>query len=187
MRRWKWLVAGVLGVLTVGLMGMTLHASTDTTTSKGSPPGGASGTAVGTLSVTGTKMGVIASDKGPIVVTGYSHEVLMPRDAASGMATGKRMHKPITITKELDKSTPLLMQALVTNEVLKNVTLSVPVGVGSYTITLTNAGLAGIQQTSSENSPAPQEVVSFTYQKITWTYSDGKSKTMATDDWQADR
>jgi type VI protein secretion system component Hcp len=39
-----------------------------------------------------------------------------PRDAASGLPTGKRQHKPISITKELDKSTPLLMQALCTNE-----------------------------------------------------------------------
>ncbi len=29
-------------------------------------------------------------------------------DAASGMATGKRQHKPLTITKELDKASPLL-------------------------------------------------------------------------------
>lgn len=30
---------------------------------------------------------------------------------ASGLPTGKRQHKPMTITKELDKSTPILMQA----------------------------------------------------------------------------
>jgi len=28
------------------------------------------------------------------------------RDAASGLATGKRQHKPLTITKEMDKATP---------------------------------------------------------------------------------
>ncbi len=37
-----------------------------------------------------------------------AHEVKSPRDAASGQATGKRMHKPLVVTKELDKSTPLL-------------------------------------------------------------------------------
>jgi type VI secretion system secreted protein Hcp len=31
-----------------------------------------------------------------------------PRDAASGMATGKRQHKPLTITKPIDKATPML-------------------------------------------------------------------------------
>ena len=33
-----------------------------------------------------------------------------PRDPASGLPTGKRMHKPFVITKELDKATPLLYQ-----------------------------------------------------------------------------
>jgi type VI protein secretion system component Hcp len=41
-----------------------------------------------------------------------THAVTSPRDAATGMATGKRMHKPITITKELDKSSPLLAKAV---------------------------------------------------------------------------
>jgi len=31
------------------------------------------------------------------------------RDAASGLPTGKRMHKPFVITKELDKSAPLIL------------------------------------------------------------------------------
>jgi hypothetical protein len=31
------------------------------------------------------------------------------RDAASGMASGKRQHKPITIRKEIDKASPQLM------------------------------------------------------------------------------
>jgi hypothetical protein len=32
--------------------------------------------------------------------------IVSPRDAASGLPTGKRMHKPMVITKELDKSSP---------------------------------------------------------------------------------
>ena len=32
-----------------------------------------------------------------------------PRDAASGQATGKRMHKPFTIVKEWGAATPQLM------------------------------------------------------------------------------
>ncbi|MCB1219403.1 MAG: type VI secretion system tube protein Hcp [Planctomycetales bacterium] len=38
------------------------------------------------------------------------------RDAASGLPTGKRQHKPMVITKELDKSSPLLYNVLVNNE-----------------------------------------------------------------------
>lgn len=40
-----------------------------------------------------------------------SGSVVSPRDSASGLPTGKRQHKPMVITKELDKSTPVLMQA----------------------------------------------------------------------------
>jgi hypothetical protein len=38
----------------------------------------------------------------------FEQEIVSPRDAASGLATGKRMHKPFVITKELDKSSPML-------------------------------------------------------------------------------
>ncbi len=33
-------------------------------------------------------------------------EIVSPRDPASGLPTGKRMHKPFVITKELDKMSP---------------------------------------------------------------------------------
>lgn len=39
-------------------------------------------------------------------------EVVSPRDAASGLPTGKRQHKPMTITKELDKSSPKLAESV---------------------------------------------------------------------------
>jgi carboxypeptidase family protein len=35
---------------------------------------------------------------------GYDYYASNTREAGSGMATGKRQHKPITVTKELDKS-----------------------------------------------------------------------------------
>jgi hypothetical protein len=37
------------------------------------------------------------------------YQVTSPRDAASGQATGKRMHKPFTIVKEWGAATPALM------------------------------------------------------------------------------
>ena len=54
-----------------------------------------------------------------IEVIAVNHEVLTPRDAASGLPTGKRQHKPITITKDVDKSSPLLYRALAENELLR--------------------------------------------------------------------
>jgi hypothetical protein len=38
----------------------------------------------------------------------FEQEIVSPRDAASGLPTGKRQHKPFVITKELDKSSPTL-------------------------------------------------------------------------------
>lgn len=38
------------------------------------------------------------------------YTVKSPRDSASGLATGKRMHKPVTITKEWGPATPQLMK-----------------------------------------------------------------------------
>jgi type VI secretion system secreted protein Hcp len=37
-----------------------------------------------------------------IEIVGFSHEVVSPRDSASGMSTGKRTHKPFTMTLDVD-------------------------------------------------------------------------------------
>ena len=113
------------------------------------------------------------------MISGYSHQVTSPRDAATGLATGKRQHKPLTITKEIDKSTPLLMKAIFTNQTLPVVQLSLNGSDGKAvaTVRLTNAQISDhLQQGSTET-------VSFTYQKITWTWVDGG--VTAEDDWEA--
>ena len=129
-----------------------------------------------------------------IMVIGYNHEVVSPRDAASGLPTGKRQHKPLTITKEVDKSTPLLMNVLVNNENLTAWRLDFwrPSRSGMeeqfYSIELLNANIAGIRSEMLNNKyeenmrHAEREHVSFTYQKITWTWQDGGI--MAEDDWE---
>lgn len=37
-------------------------------------------------------------------------KVISPRDAASGMPTGKRQHKPVIVSTNIDKSTPILYE-----------------------------------------------------------------------------
>jgi type VI secretion system secreted protein Hcp len=128
----------------------------------------------GSVNIVAQKQGAI----GPITLQAMSHEIVSPRDAASGLPTGKRQHKPITITKQLDKSTPLLLNALATNENLTSVTITVNGG-GSpvATIKLTNASIADYVDHGTT------ETWSFTYQKITWTWLDGGIT--ASDDWEA--
>ena len=158
------------------------------------------------LDLTGQKQGKIngsVTQKGrenKIMVIAVSHEIVSPRDSASGLPTGKRMHKPFVITKELDKSSPLLYNALVNNE---NITkwelqfwtpqLSAATGVGAekqhFTIKLTNANIASIHFRSLNNKNpdmtryAEYEEISFTYQKIEWTWVDGGITAM--DDWES--
>jgi type VI secretion system secreted protein Hcp len=156
------------------------------------------------LKITGQKQGEI---KGSVIQTGrkdkiqviaVSHEIVSPRDPASGLPTGKRMHKALVITKELDKSSPLLYNALTNNENIKDWTLEfwtpqikASTGTGQevqhYTIKLVNANIASITFRMPNNKHpdlmkfAEYEEVAFTYQKIIWTWNDGGVQ--AEDDW----
>ena len=138
--------------------------------------------------------------EGKIMVIAVSHEVVSPRDAASGLPTGKRMHKPFVITKELDKSSPLLYQVLCTNENVSEWELEfwtpqlrATTGTGTevqhFSVKLTNANIASISFRMANNKHpdlmkfAEYEEVAFTYQKIEWTWKDGGIT--SGDDWEA--
>jgi type VI secretion system secreted protein Hcp len=130
----------------------------------------------GTVMITGAKQGAFSTT--PIALTGLSHEIISPRDPASGLATGKRQHKPIVFTKQLDSTTPLLLKALVTNETLTSVLIGLlRNGQQVATIKLTNAGVADY------TDHGDTEHWSLTYQKIEWTWVDGGIT--ASDDWEA--
>ncbi len=106
--------------------------------------------------------------------------VVRQADAASGLASGRRQYSPITITREVDKASPLFAQALATNEVLKSVVITFQgTGAGSgkdaQRIELTNATITGIRKSGNT------ETITFDYPtiEVTWV-GGGKS---ATDDW----
>lgn len=120
-----------------------------------------------------------------IEIFGWSHEVVAPRDVASGMATGKHQHKAILVTKAIDMTTPLLMRALISSEPITSWRLECwRFGLDGtqepyYQIELVNAIITGIV-TEQFNNQQPQyaerpvqEHVSFVYQNITWTWLDG--------------
>ena len=138
--------------------------------------------------------------EGKIMVIAVSHEIVSPRDPASGLPTGKRMHKPFVITKELDRSSPKLYNALVNNENIPEwelefwtPQLKAATGTGvefqHYTVTLTNANIASLAFRMANNKHpdlmkfAEYEEIAFTYQKIEWTWNDGGITAM--DDWEA--
>lgn len=66
-----------------------------------------------------------------IKVLPFTFGVTSPRDQATGQASGKRQHKPITIIKEVDSASPLIWQAAANNETLKTVSFSVATGAGN--------------------------------------------------------
>jgi type VI secretion system secreted protein Hcp len=132
-----------------------------------------------------------------ISVISISHELVSPRDPATGLPTGKRQHKPLAIVKLIDRSTPLLYRALVTNEKMTTFNLAfyvTPPGgqeVKQFTIDLVNANIFFINQVKQNSNSTPElmkfaeyEEVSFTYQKIIWTWSNGiNDLSTSQDDW----
>lgn len=160
------------------------------------------------MKITGAKQGAFKGSvtqkgrEGMIMVIASDHSVATPMDAASGMATGKRQHKPFTITKELDKSSVQLRNALLNNETLGDVVVQYfqPSRLGAsgagaetqyFTITLKNARVTSIHEVMANNRDATQmklaayEEVAFTYESITWTWTDGGMT--ATDSWNSAR
>lgn len=118
--------------------------------------------------------------EGAIKVISFQNENLSPRDAASGQATGKRQHKPITITKVYDKSSPQLLTAFNTQENLPEVSLKVfgsgktcPNGL-CYTIELKDVVISGLTTTTSDKGEKT-ETISFSFQKIEWKYNESKA------------
>jgi type VI secretion system secreted protein Hcp len=149
------------------------------------------------ITIEGTKQGKFKVDstkearKDKIVGIGFSYQVDAPRDKATGQASGKRQHHPISVVKKWNGASTQLFHALVTNEVLKTVLFEFVKANSKgeeqiyFTIKLTNATIISYQQNinlgnfSSYQIPELEEV-SFSFQKIEIEHK--LAKTMAVDD-----
>jgi type VI secretion system secreted protein Hcp len=144
-------------------------------------------------SVQGTFQGDPATKGSATQIAVYSltQELKVPFDASTGQITGRRQHSPLTIVKELDKSSPQFFAAAATNETLKSVTCTLYRSTGTgevrayFRIALTNATIVSIKDSGDGvNGTAhgdERERISFAYQKIVLTDLD--SNTTAADDW----
>ena len=56
---------------------------------------------------------------GSIELKSFSHGVTIPVDPSWGKLTGTRVHRPITIVKEFDQTTPLLYRAVCEGRTMK--------------------------------------------------------------------
>ncbi len=140
------------------------------------------------LTLTGEKQGKIDGScemqgrENTILVYGMDHAITIPRDPDTGLPTGKRKHGPLTVTKKYDKSSPKLYQALCTGEHMKDVTIkfyrTTKVGHEEhyFTTALEDAIVVAMEPytpitlESTSGQYGHMEKVSFTYQKIKWTW-----------------
>ncbi len=123
--------------------------------------------------------------EGQIEALAFSHEVSAPFDVPTGQATGKRVHYPLKTVIRISKATPLLAQALATNQNLSKVeiffwrTSQVGAEENYFKITIENCRVVSRRMwspnklDSATTNYIPLEEVAFSYQKITWTYTDG--------------
>jgi type VI secretion system secreted protein Hcp len=153
------------------------------------------------MEITGAKSGkfkgssLVKGKEGKIEVFGIESTVESPRDPVTGFPTGRRMHYPLTVVTKLDKATPLLFNALCTNETLTKVlievwgAISVQSGIASgtgskvyYTFELKNANLQQVRQFTLPDGTL-FAALSFTWQSILTTWTDGGI--VGNDDWLA--
>jgi type VI secretion system secreted protein Hcp len=135
--------------------------------------------------------------EGSSLVQSLTHQVTIPRDPQSGMASGRRVHHPLQITKRIDKASPKLYRALVTGERLSEVIIKwyriTQSGGGGqehyFTTKLEEAVITDIKvwfpltMDPTKRDCSHLEDVSMTYRKIVWTWVDGGIE--CEDDWRA--
>jgi len=150
-------------------------------------------------SISTQRQGVINGDRGlggdatMIPISGFSEEVISPRDPLTGQATGRLQHKPIVLLKSPDRASPQLLMAATSNENLSSVRClfyrSLRPGntaTAYFRIVLTNASIVDLKIVGDRNSnDSERESVSLIYQRIELT--DINSNTTVTDDWNTER
>lgn len=161
------------------------------------------------MRIVGTKQGEITKDASSpesvgsnhekthvdqIMVLAFDHTVEVPRDAISGQTTGLRVHKELRITKQFDKTSPLLMEALTSGEILTEVEIfwyrAQPEGGQQlyYRTVLGNARIIRVHDYMHNcNDPdksheSHMEDVYFCYDRITWSHE--VSNTMSVDNYR---
>jgi type VI secretion system Hcp family effector len=122
-----------------------------------------------------------------IMVLAYSHDMLAGIDG--NVAGGRGKHMPVTITKAVDKSSPLLASALHEGEEVECIinfyrTASAGGQERYYSIHLTGARIAYISlqvpHAIRMNDAEPQELVSIRYRDIAWAHVPGATSAYST-------
>jgi len=143
----------------------------------------------GYLSVNGKTQGNIEGScnikqhEGKILVQGVDHTIEIPKSIQTGLPTGKRIHGPLRITKEIDKSSPKLFQALTSGERITDAKLEYyRISADGkeelyYTVEIKNAIVTSMHKyvpcclVPENKTMGHMEDISFTYETIIETFT----------------
>ena len=137
------------------------------------------------LSVTGNKQGLISRGASTIdsignkYQAGHEDEILV-FEVSSGMSMGQNVNfQPLDIRKPIDKSSPLLAQALTSNEILTCNFSFYRTGMNGsmelyYKIKLTEAAIVCLNcfypNSVTHNDSQPEESLSIRFKSVTWEH-----------------
>ncbi len=106
----------------------------------------------------------IKGHEGAILVQGVDHTIEIPKSIQTGLPTGRRIHGPLTITKEIDKSSPKRISPQGKEELY-------------YTVEIKNAVITSMRKyvpnclDPVNKTMGHMEEVSFTYETIIETFT----------------
>ena len=122
-------------------------------------------------------------------IIGFEWGLMSPVDTQSGRTGGRRQHRPLLIKKLLDKSTPLILDAIATNKRLDKSELIVCQVFGKdarkidkFKVNLEAVRFIECVTAGGEDGASVVDHVKMVFDKI--TYEDIPSKKIATDDWR---
>jgi len=119
-------------------------------------------------------------------VRGFTHELEYPFDMRENKGRGEPVHGALCVTKEIDKATPKLMEALAKKKKINEVVIEFErdkPGEGStevyYSIKLTDCRLVKARPhmptpaEKDKDTPPHLELLGFAYRQIDWTWLSG--------------
>jgi type VI secretion system secreted protein Hcp len=135
-----------------------------------------SGRSLGKVTLSTLKQGSVKNagkSQTTFSITGFQFGLQTPVGSSTGSASGKRQHGTVTITKEVDSASPLLLKALFDNEALKTVKIVIAHSGGgkSETIELTNVFVAAVGRPPTGAGESQTETLTLDYEKVEFAFS----------------
>lgn len=124
---------------------------------------------------------MVLGREGSIEIKSLSHHLTIPTDRNTGKLTGTRIHTPILIQKEFDRTTPLLARAICRGITLKSAEIKMyRINEAGFEVEYFNMLLENVKVTGFTPGLHPGvasgthlENIEMRYETIQWKYTDG--------------